>query len=125
LEIGSFNNTAFVKKYKSRLIFRPALKTIYENRRKEMLELRPFCECCAKTLPPDSTDALICSFECTFCADCAENVLDGICPNCGGDLKTRPSRHADLLIKNPASTGRIVKENGCLQVEPAVCTIAV
>ena len=52
-----------------------------------MLELRPNCECCNKDLPPDATDARICSFECTFCADCAEQVLRGICPNCGGKLR--------------------------------------
>lgn len=49
-----------------------------------MLELRPNCECCDKDLPPEATDALICTFECTFCAGCVEQVLGGICPNCGG-----------------------------------------
>jgi len=89
-----------------------------------MLEMRPVCECCAENLPPDSGGALICSFECTFCADCAENILSGICPNCGGDLTKRPSRAAKFLVKNPASTARIVKENGCLQAETAVCAAA-
>ena len=51
-----------------------------------MLALRPGCECCDKDLPPDSTDARICSFECTFCVTCAEGVLRGVCPNCGGSL---------------------------------------
>ena len=88
-----------------------------------MLEMRQFCECCAKNLMPDSNDAMICSFECTFCADCVENILHGACPNCGGNLMTRPSRRADLLVKNPASVQRIVKENGCLQAEPAVCLV--
>lgn len=78
-----------------------------------MLELRPFCECCGKDLPPDSKEALICSFECTFCAPCARNVLGGVCPNCGGDLTTRPTRAAHLLVKNPASVRKIIKENGC------------
>ena len=50
-----------------------------------MLELRPGCECCDKDLPPDSADARICTFECTFCATCADDVLKGRCPNCGGD----------------------------------------
>src|SRR5262249_24011658 len=54
-----------------------------------MLEIRPGCECCDRDLPPDSRDAMICSFECTFCRDCAENVLRGICPNCGGELLRR------------------------------------
>lgn len=57
-----------------------------------MLELRPNCECCDRDLPPDSLAARICSFECTFCADCAEAVLDGRCPNCGGELVRRPIR---------------------------------
>ena len=85
-----------------------------------MLEMRQFCECCGKNLPPDSTETLICSFECTFCADCVENVLHGVCPNCGGDLTKRPSRGAKFLVKNPASTQRIVKESGCLQNHSAV-----
>lgn len=48
-----------------------------------MLQLRPNCECCNKDLPPESTEARICSFECTFCATCVETVLKGVCPNCG------------------------------------------
>ena len=51
-----------------------------------MLELRPHCECCAKALPPESADAWICSFECTFCAGCAAGVLAGACPNCGARI---------------------------------------
>lgn len=82
--------------------------------------MRRFCECCGKNLAPDSGEALICSFECTFCAGCAENVLRGVCPNCGGDLTTRPTRPAKFLVKNPASTERIVKEYGCLQTELTV-----
>lgn len=74
-----------------------------------MLQLRPGCECCDKDLPPDSTQARICSFECTFCADCAAGVLGGICPNCGGELVVRPRRPADKLASNPASTERIFK----------------
>ena len=79
-----------------------------------MLELRPFCECCGVDLPPDSREVLICSFECTFCAACVRNFPGGACPNCGGDLTTRPTRAAKFLVKNPASINRIVKENGCL-----------
>jgi hypothetical protein len=59
-----------------------------------MLELRPGCEHCAKPLPPAATDAMICSFECTFCHDCATGLLSGICPNCGGNFSTRPVRPA-------------------------------
>lgn len=72
-----------------------------------MLELRPGCECCDKDLPPDSADALICSFECTFCADCVVNVLHGKCPNCGGELVARPRRPENKLEKNPPSTKRV------------------
>ena len=57
-----------------------------------MLELRPGCECCDKDLPPDSAEARICTFECTFCATCADEVLKGRCPNCGGELVRRPIR---------------------------------
>lgn len=78
-----------------------------------MLELRPNCECCDKDLPPDSRDATICTFECTFCTDCAEKTLGGICPNCGGELVRRPIRPTDKLAKYPASTKRILKAEGC------------
>jgi len=78
-----------------------------------MLELRPNCECCDRDLPPETAAARICTFECTFCADCAEQVLLGICPNCGGDLVRRPIRPAALLVRNPASTSRVLKAGGC------------
>jgi len=78
-----------------------------------MMELRPNCECCDKDLPPDSTEARICTYECTFCADCAEGVLDGVCPNCGGNFTTRPIRPPNMLAKHPASTTRKVKPEGC------------
>lgn len=78
-----------------------------------MLELRPGCECCDKDLPSDSTDARICSFECTFCAPCSETVLGGICPNCGGELLARPRRPANKLANNPPSTQRIHNPSGC------------
>ncbi|HLI13666.1 MAG TPA: DUF1272 domain-containing protein [Alphaproteobacteria bacterium] len=80
-----------------------------------MLQLRPNCECRDKDLPPDSRDARICSFECTFCASCAENVLGDRCPNCGGELVRRPIRPADKLAKYPASSERKVKVQGCPQ----------
>jgi len=78
-----------------------------------MLELRPNCECCDKDLPPDSTEAVICTFECTFCSECATNILKGTCPNCGGNLVPRPIRPAQLLVKYPASEQRVLKPNGC------------
>ena len=57
-----------------------------------MLELRPGCECCDRDLPPDAPDAVVCSFECTFCRACADGRLAGRCPNCGGVLERRPTR---------------------------------
>jgi hypothetical protein len=80
-----------------------------------MLQLRPNCECCDRDLPPESTEARICSFECTFCASCVENVLRGKCPNCGGELVRRPVRPAGALVKNPASTQRVHKPSGCTE----------
>jgi hypothetical protein len=78
-----------------------------------MLQLRPNCECCDKDLPPDSTEARICSFECTFCTACAEGALAGHCPNCGGELVARPRRPAFKLAKFPASNERVLKPQGC------------
>jgi len=74
-----------------------------------MLELRPACENCSRPLAPDSVDARICSFECTFCASCAEGVLGNVCPNCGGGFEPRPIRPArdwkdeNFLGRYPAS----------------------
>jgi hypothetical protein len=78
-----------------------------------MLEMRPNCECCGVDLSPTAHDACICTFECTFCASCANTTLKGRCPNCGGDLVQRPARPADKLAKFPASTVRKVKPQGC------------
>ncbi len=75
-----------------------------------MLELRPSCEHCNKALPPASLEARICSFECTFCASCADDVLANVCPNCGGGFMPRPIRPAhdwkgnNFLGNYPAST---------------------
>ncbi len=68
-----------------------------------MLEIRPTCENCNKSLPPDSTEALICTFECTWCTECNENILKNVCPNCGGGLQKRPVRPVQQLMKHPAS----------------------
>ena len=78
-----------------------------------MLQLRPGCECCNTDLPPDSDAARICSFECTFCAACADQRLLGICPNCGGELLRRPRRPAAKLMRHPASSERVYKPAGC------------
>ena len=78
-----------------------------------MLQLRPNCEYCDKDLPPGATDARICTYECTFCADCVERVLHNVCPNCGGGFVPRPIRPVRewrpglSLAKRPASTERV------------------
>ncbi len=59
-----------------------------------MLELRPNCEYCDKDLPVNAPDARICSYECTFCADCVSKKLSNVCPNCGGGFVPRPIRPA-------------------------------
>ncbi|MGB9149533.1 MAG: DUF1272 domain-containing protein [Burkholderiales bacterium] len=78
-----------------------------------MLQLRPSCECCDKDLPASSTKARICSFECTFCADCVDNILHGVCPNCGGEFVVRPRRPENKLARYPASAQRVFKPAGC------------
>lgn len=76
-----------------------------------MLALRPNCECCDKDLPPSAADAMICSFECTFCLDCVQTKLpNGRCPNCGGNLVSRPIRPANKLANNPPSNKRVLSE---------------
>ena len=86
-----------------------------------MLALRPNCECCDRDLPPDAGEARICTFECTFCADCADEVFHGICPNCGGNFAPRPIRPAAKLTKYPPSTERVLKEHGgCLERRRAI-----
>ncbi len=78
-----------------------------------MLQLRPNCECCDKDLPPNATEARICTYECTFCSDCVETVLHNVCPNCGGGFVPRPIRPVTerrpgvSLAKQPASTQRV------------------
>jgi hypothetical protein len=78
-----------------------------------MLQLRPNCEYCDRDLPPEATNARICSYECTFCADCVETVLFDVCPNCGGGFVPRPIRPATERRKGvgltcqPASTQRV------------------
>ena len=68
-----------------------------------MLEIRPTCENCNKPLPPNSTEALICSFECTYCKKCVDEVLQNVCPNCGGGFVPRPIRPKTELEKYPST----------------------
>jgi hypothetical protein len=84
-----------------------------------MLELRPNCECCDRDLPAESREAMMCSFECTYCADCATGVLQGVCPNCGGELVRRPVRPVAKLLANPPSTKRVLKAEGCKPAKAA------
>ena len=78
-----------------------------------MLEIRPNCEACDKDLPPESIDAHICTYECTFCSSCVENLLKNVCPNCGGGFTPRPirpkmdRRRGVSLVHQPASTIRV------------------
>ena len=78
------------------------------------LELRPNCECCDCDLPPESREAMICTFECTFCSQCAER-MNHVCPNCGGELVRRPIRPTGKLVKNPASTVRVHHDGQCFR----------
>ena len=78
-----------------------------------MLQMRPNCECCDRDLPAEADGAMICSFECTFCAHCVEQVLHGTCPNCGGGFSPRPTRAEALLAKYPPSTERVTRPDGC------------
>ncbi len=78
-----------------------------------MLEPGPNCECCDKDLLPDSENAVICTFECTFCNECAETMLKGKCPDCGGNFVSRPVHPNELLDKYPASTKKVLKKSGC------------
>ena len=84
-----------------------------------MLDLRPNCECCDRDLPPDSAEARICTFECTFCAACVDRVFSGVCPNCGGGFVPRPIRPAAMLAKYPGSDRRVLKEHGGCRAKAA------
>lgn len=72
-----------------------------------MLEIRPNCECCDRDVAADEDDVWICTYECTWCGDCARDVLRMVCPNCGGNLTPRPIRPKVKLRQDPASTKRV------------------
>jgi len=84
-----------------------------------MLELRPGCERCDRDLPPEATNAMICTFECTFCRDCVEKQLKDVCPNCGGNFTARPIRPLAALERFPASTERVFNPNPSSSSETA------
>lgn len=82
-----------------------------------MLILKPNCECCDVDLPPEAGEAMICSYECTFCRDCAQTRFEGLCPNCGGELVRRPIRPPARLVTHPASTDRVTKPHAaCVDI---------
>jgi hypothetical protein len=95
-----------------------------------MLELRPNCELCDKNLAPDSPEARICTYECTFCADCVETVLNNVCPNCGGGFVARPIRPRGEyrpgvgLDKHPASSRRVHCKHERGNIEALVTRLA-
>lgn len=74
-----------------------------------MLEIRTTCENCNKDLPNTSTDAMICSYECTFCKDCVDEILFNVCPNCGGGFEKRPTRPKAEVLQNPVRKDSIFK----------------
>ncbi|MGI9624865.1 MAG: DUF1272 domain-containing protein [Acidimicrobiales bacterium] len=82
-----------------------------------VMDLRPSCECCDRDLPPESPEATICTFECTYCATCAEEMA-WICKNCGGNLVLHPIRPMALLDDNPASPTRVFNPTGCPVHDP-------
>lgn len=91
-----------------------------------MLELRPNCELCDRDLPPESADARICTYECTFCDTCVHTVLHNVCPNCGGGFVPRPIRPARAhrqgvsLDHHPASNKRVVTSRSKAEIEAFV-----
>ena len=94
-----------------------------------MLELRPNCEACDKDLPPESAEACICTYECTFCVDCVESLLQNVCPNCGGGFSPRPIRpktaHREgvSLGHHPASERRVHTPYSKAEIEEFVAGI--
>jgi len=96
-----------------------------------MLELRPNCELCDKDLPPQATDARICSYECTYCARCVDEVLHNVCPTCGGGFAPRPIRPMRAwrpekklgLLHDPASTTRVHSKYPIADIEAHVARI--
>jgi hypothetical protein len=78
-----------------------------------MLQMRPNCECCDADLPAEDAGAMICSFECTFCEECATEHLEGVCPNCKGELLPRPVRVGAALLKYPAAAERKHRSEPC------------
>lgn len=88
-----------------------------------MLEIRPTCEHCNKALPFDAEDAMICTFECTYCKACVTHELLHVCPNCGGGFEKRPIRPKELLEKYPVSTIIVHKPVDVVQHQKRITNI--
>ena len=94
-----------------------------------VLRLKPNCELCDKDLPPDATDAMICSYECTFCKSCVEHTLENVCSNCGGGFTPRPirpqinRRNGNYLGRHPASTERVQSKVDNAELERFVASV--
>lgn len=93
-----------------------------------MLEMRPVCENCSKKLPNESDEAMVCTFECTFCENCVNDILKNVCPNCGGGFEKRPTRPKNKLKKHPVTTKKVFKpidlkefkslQDGLINIDP-------
>lgn len=91
------------------VLFSANTLSLPNTKQNNMLELRPNCENCNKALPYDSTEAMICSMESTFCETCVNEILKKVCPDCGGELCRRPARYIDIIEQYPASTKNVYK----------------
>lgn len=87
-----------------------------------MLEIRPNCEHCGKDLPNTSADAMICSFECTYCTECALEVFKNVCPSCTGNFVNRPIRPASEVVKYPISKKRVYNPKNLIQLKEQIET---
>jgi hypothetical protein len=85
-----------------------------------MLEIRPNCEHCGKNLPNTSTEAMICSFECTYCKNCAITLFKNVCPTCGGNFESRPIRPAIMVRKYPVSKEKIIDPKDLSKAEKLI-----
>ena len=83
-----------------------------------MLEIRPICENCGKNLPNESTEAMICTFECTYCKHCVDELLHNVCPNCGGGFEKRPTRPKEKLLTSPAKAEKYLNPVDMIEFEP-------
>ena len=117
--VGAYQFTALLPMLGLATALLPRLKpiskadpdTLWPRQEEELLELRPNCECCNRDLAPDAAGAFICTFECTFCEECASKRFDCLCPNCSGGLVKRPVRPTTLLGRRPGSAVRVLKSH--------------